>query len=130
MKRLVQPEFLDTLSPEDPRALASRHDLCRVNWWMGNHRILRRALRAHLPGQTPGAIMEIGAGDGNYLLSVIKEFSPPWPNPKAVLLDRQKSVPPGVLNAFSRLGWRAEPIVADVMASPPMSGPVAAIVAN
>jgi hypothetical protein len=130
MNRLVQPEWLDTLAPDDPRAIASRRDLCRVNGWMGNHRILRRALRTHLPGQTPGRLLEIGAGDGKFLLQVLKGFAPPWPRPQAILLDRQKSVPPDVLDTFSQQGWQAEPLVTDVFDCPPLTGPVAAVVAN
>ena len=42
MKRLVQPELLDSLPPDDPRARGSRRDLRRVNWWMGHHVILAR----------------------------------------------------------------------------------------
>jgi hypothetical protein len=130
MKRLVQPELLDSLPPEDPGAIGSRRDLCRINWWMGNHRLMRRALRDHLPGQSPGPLMEIGAGDGNFFLNVARGFSPPWPNPKVILLDRQKSIMPKVIEDFSASGWQAEPIVADVFACPPMAEPVAAIVAN
>jgi hypothetical protein len=44
VKRLVQPEILDTLPPDDPRALRSRRDLRRVNAWMGNDAIMAQAL--------------------------------------------------------------------------------------
>ena len=40
MKRIVQPELLDALPPDDPRAVRSRRDLRRVNAWMRNHTIM------------------------------------------------------------------------------------------
>ena len=49
MKRLVQPELLDTLPPDDPLAIGSRRDLHRINWWMRNHAIVASALQSHLP---------------------------------------------------------------------------------
>jgi len=130
MKRLVQPELLDTLPPDDPLAIGSRRDLRRVNWWMGNHRIMRRALQCYLPGQRPGRLLEIGAGDGDFLLSVVKNFPAPEPQPKATLLDRQKTVSTETLAAFARLGWQVDTLVADVFDFAPLAEPVAAVMAN
>ena len=45
MKRIIEPELLDTLPPDDPRAVRSRRDLRRVNAWMRNHAIMARALQ-------------------------------------------------------------------------------------
>ena len=36
MKRVVEPELLDQLPPEDPGAMGSRRDLQRLNAWMAN----------------------------------------------------------------------------------------------
>jgi hypothetical protein len=114
MKRIVQPELLDTLPPDDPRAVRSRRDLRRVNSWMRNHVIMTDALRNHVEGGAPKGIIELGAGDGNFLLRVAKEISPRWPAVNATLLDLQKNVSAETLAAFASLGWRAEAIVADV----------------
>jgi hypothetical protein len=113
MKRTVKPEFLDTLSPGDPRALRSRRDLRRVNAWMRNHTIMAAALKENCPG-VPKKIIELGAGDGNFLLQVARKISLQWPNVNATLLDRQKTVSAETLAAFSKLNWRAEIVVADV----------------
>jgi hypothetical protein len=120
MKRIVEPEWLDTLPPADPRAERSRQDLRRVNWWMRNHVIMARALRSHLP-QSPRHITELGAGDGNFLLQVVRKF---WTGQvfsrfdrlpaTAILLDRQKNISVKTRRAFAELGWRAEPVVTDV----------------
>ena len=45
MKRIVQPELLDSLPPGDPRAMRSRRDLRRVNAWMRNHAIMAGAAK-------------------------------------------------------------------------------------
>src|SRR5436190_16442240 len=45
MQRHVEPELLDELPANDPRALRSRKDLERVNAWMGHSRIMARQLR-------------------------------------------------------------------------------------
>ena len=62
MRRILQPEILDTLSPDDPAALHNRRDLRIINALMGNHRWLERELRRRLrPGER---VLEIGAGTG------------------------------------------------------------------
>jgi hypothetical protein len=121
VKRLVQPELLDALSPADPRAIHSRRDLRRINSWMRNHSIMADALKNNLNGRAPGQITELGAGDGNFLLSVGEKISPHWPDVNTTLLDLQKNVSFETLAAFSKLGWRAEFLVADVFKWPPAS---------
>ncbi len=112
MKRIVQPEILDTLPPDDPRALRSRRDLSRVNSWMRNHSMMADALKNNLNGQTPKKIIELGAGDGNFLLRVAEKLD--WQDTGAVLLDLQKNVSADTLAEFSKINWRAEAVVADV----------------
>ena len=119
MKRLVQPELLDTLPPDDPRARRSRRDLHRVNAWMRNPALLARALANHWRAPAPRQITELGAGDGNFLLAVAKTIAPRWPKVNVALLDRQPIVSSATFAAFTSLGWRAEAVVTDVFAWPP-----------
>ena len=114
MKRIVQPELLDTLPVGDPQAVRSRQDLRRVNGWMRQHNLMADALKNVLNGHAPGHITELGAGDGTFLLRVAQKISPGWPNVTATLLDLQENVSAETLAAFAALGWRAEIIVADV----------------
>jgi hypothetical protein len=130
MNRIVQPELLDTLPPDDPRAACSRRDLRRVNAWMRNHWIMARALTNNWNGSAPKQITELGAGDGNFLLSVAQKISPRWPDVNATLLDRQKNVSAETRAAFTSLGWRAETVVADVFDWPQTSDAVEAVIAN
>ncbi len=136
MKRLIQPELLDMLPPDDPRAVRSRRDLRRVNWWMGNHAIMARALRNHLP-QLPRQLTELGAGDGDFLLQVVQKLPlrpaailSQTPTRTLTLLDLQKNVRAETLASFLKLGWPAEVIVTDVFDWTPADGANDIIVAN
>jgi hypothetical protein len=114
MNRIVEPELLDTLAPENPFAVRSRRDLCRVNAWMRNHRIMAGALRKASNGVVPRQLTEIGAGDGNFLLRVAGRLCSVWPEVHAVLLDRQQIVSAETFAAFDKFGWRVDSVVADV----------------
>jgi hypothetical protein len=130
MKRLVQPELLDSLPPDDPRARGSRRDLQRINWWMSHHGMLARTLRQRLPDQTPGRLLEIGAGDGEFFLRLARQFVPPWSPPRATLLDMQNIVTSETLAACARLGWQVDVMVADVFDDTASPEPTAAVFAN
>ena len=127
MKRIVQPEWLDALSPGDPRAIRSRRDLRRINWWMRNHVIMAHALKNYLSA-APQPITELGAGDGNFLLQVAHKMN--FSNAAVILLDRQKNVSAETLDDFAKLGWRAEAVVADVFDWPQTSGAGEVVIAN
>ena len=113
MKRVVEPEILDELPAADPRAQASRRDLRRLNWWMGHAAIFarewQRALRT-----PPRRLVELGAGDGTLMLRLARRFARRWPGVEVTLVDRQPVVSSSTLEAFAALGWRAEPVAADV----------------
>ena len=130
MKRIVQPELLDTLPPDDPRAVRSRRDLRRVNAWMRNHALMARVLEQNWNGSAPGRITELGAGDGSFLLRVAEAISPCWPGVNATLLDLKKNVSAETLAAFTAQGWRAEAVVADVFEWPENSGDNEVVIAN
>lgn len=114
MNRIVQPELLDELSPDDPRALWSRRDLRRINTWMRNHTIMAAALQSAMNGRAPKRITDLGAGDGHFLARVAKKVSSRWPGVSVTLLDNQKVIGPQTLSSFTPLGWQAEPVAADV----------------
>ena len=66
-KRLILPELLDTLPPE--QAQASLRDLVRINRRWGGHSTLRRLLRDVLhktgPDGQPFSILDVGAASGD-----------------------------------------------------------------
>jgi hypothetical protein len=126
--RLVQAEILDALPEQDPRAQRSRRDLVRVNGWMGQARIMARLLRRY--GGRPASIMEIGCGDGRFMLRVARRVAPVWPGVQLRLVDRQRLVTPATVAGFAALGWSAEPVMADVFDALEDSGRVDIISAN
>jgi SAM-dependent methyltransferase len=116
LTRVLEPETLDHLAPDDPVAQRSRRDLRRVNAFMGARRILARAI-ARAVGDAPTAplrILELGCGDGRLMLEVAQHRGERWPGARLDLLDRQPIVDDATLAAYAAAGWQARPVVADV----------------
>lgn len=113
MERLVKPELLDSLPPNDPLAVGSRKDLRRLNAWMGNARAMARAVGSLL-SEPPRRLVELGAGDGNFLYGVARHLHGRWPATRAVLVDRLPAVPPETHRRFAGLGWPVEAVTSDV----------------
>ncbi len=135
MARCVQPEWLDHLDPEDPRASRSRRDLQRVNKVMGNAAILARALRKAQPPHSPPwprLIVELGAGDGTLLLQMLQRSTLQWQGGTILFVDRQNLVGTGTRAAFNALGWDVDTVEADAVTwlqhAPP--GPIDLMIAN
>src|SRR6266851_2654884 len=114
MERLVEPEWLDQLPADDTGAIGSRHDLKLLNAWMGNAGILSRAIFGMCATWTPRRIIELGAGDGNFLLRVAEHFPQRWKNAHAVLIDRNSIVSSRTLQRFRSLGWEVETLRSDL----------------
>ena len=112
MPRRIEPEILDELPPQDPRALGSRRDLRRINAWMMQAGIMARLLRRYGP-TPPRTIIELGCGDGTFMLGLARRLAPSWPGVTVELVDRQDIVSPETRSRFGALGWHAEPVVAD-----------------
>ncbi len=115
MERVLQPELLDELPADDPRAIRSRRDLCRVNAWMENAAIVAGAVRESFP-EAPRRIIEIGAGDGKFLLQVARHLGARSmaPQTNALLVDRQALLQPETQEHFERFNWKVCAVKADV----------------
>jgi hypothetical protein len=87
MTRVLEPELLDELPASDPRALRSRRDLRRINWLMGNARVIAKFVREFACGKDELRIAEIGAGDGNVSLCVARSLK----KGELILVDRNPS---------------------------------------
>ena len=118
--RVVEPEWLDTLAPEDPRARRSRRDLARLNAIMRNAGIVARELR----GAPLQRVAEIGAGDGGFAVRLAARLPG---RGSFVLLDRLASSVPAPAAA-----WHFEAVVRDAIEwlEDERSGAFDAIVAN
>lgn len=115
MKRIVQPELLDALPPDDPAARRSRRDLQRINAVMRHHTCLTGALQQAVGGRPPERITELGAGDGRFLLCVAQRLAPRWTNVSVTLLDQQRTLSEETHAGFAALGWPTQEIVADAL---------------
>jgi 2-polyprenyl-3-methyl-5-hydroxy-6-metoxy-1,4-benzoquinol methylase len=114
-RREVLPEILDDLPENDPRAVASRGDLRRVNALMFQAGITRGLLTRHLAAP-PRRILEIGAGDGSLMLALARRLHTRWPAVDLFLLDRQSLVTPARIAEFAALGWTVHVVEADIFA--------------
>ena len=114
MPRSVTPEWLDRLPAHDERAMRSRRDLRRINGWMLQPGNMARGLLTHC--ECPRTILDIGSGDGTFMLQVARRLAPHWPDVTVVLLDRQDIVSGKTRQGFAALGWRLDTVCADVFA--------------
>jgi len=109
--RTLEPELLDLLAAEDPRARASRRDLVRINFVMRQQAIMARLLR---PLAAPRRLADLGSGDGRLLLAVARRMAAHWQGVTALLVDRQDIVSPQTRAGFSALGWKCESVTGDI----------------
>ena len=114
LERVVEPELLDELPPQDRRALRSRLDLQRLNMLMKHPRVMARTLSQNLNGAQSPRIVEIGAGDGDFLLRVTRKLQRKWQVGEATLVDRLDAFDPKIHTDFDNLGWRVHTEVAEV----------------
>src|SRR5215212_9605035 len=112
--RQPDPEWLDELPPDDARAVASRSDLRRINRLMGHVPLLVDAWRQNEPDRWIQTVVELGAGDGTFLLNCARSLSAKSGPFKVVLVDRVKLVTAQTLDGFRELGWIPEVVTADV----------------
>ncbi len=96
-KRLVTPELLDSLPPNDPEAVRSRRDLHRVNRLMGNERWILRAVDDFSKEAAP-RMVEIGAGEGVLCNRLARKF------PEATITAYDLAPRPATLDP--RVDWR------------------------
>jgi hypothetical protein len=108
--RVVEPEWLDELPVEDPRAVRSRRDLRLVNRLMSNESIVAGELARRLDDTRP-RIVELGAGDGTFALRVAQRVRAC----AVTLLDRAPVVSDGTLAAFDAAGAPATVVRADAL---------------
>lgn len=118
MARIVSAETLDALAENDPAAMRSRRDLRRLHRIMGTQTIILNALHnliAKRPKMTPLRVLELGAGDGNLMLSAARKLSPIWSKVELTLLDRQILVESKTIESYAKLGWTTKVQTIDVL---------------
>jgi len=112
--RQPDAEWLDELPADDARAIASRRDLRRINQLMGHVPLVVEAWRRNQPERWVTTIVELGAGDGTFLLNWARALSGKSGPFKVILVDRVNLVTSQTLDGFRELGWNPEIVTADV----------------
>jgi SAM-dependent methyltransferase len=72
-KRLILPELLDGLPPQQARA--SLGDLVRINRRWGGHSTLRSLLKENVPESQPFSLLDVGAASGD-MGSCVRKWYP------------------------------------------------------
>lgn len=119
LRRRVEPEWLDTLAPDDPRARRARRDLRRVNRLMTTRRLIGPVLDVLVRTSAAGSsvpVIELGSGDGELLLWVGRHYAGRWPRIDLTLLDLQPVIGTQTLDGYRALGWTVRVVRADVLA--------------
>jgi hypothetical protein len=111
LSRTLEPELLDLLAADDPRARTSRRDLARINFVMRQRAIMARLLRPLAP---PRRLADLGSGDGRFLLGVARRMAPHWSEVTALIVDRQDLVSPQTRAGFAALRWKCESVTGDI----------------
>jgi hypothetical protein len=114
-ERIVEPERLDDLAPDDPLAIDSRRDLRRVHRAMRSLAILKNAVSRLSGARQPRRILELGAGDGSLLLRLARAMRSQWGKMEVTLLDRQNILSPSVRQGFLDLNWHVTVMCMDAL---------------
>jgi hypothetical protein len=80
---------------------------------MGHVPRLAKAWRRSHPDRWVQTIIELGAGDGTFLLEFSRAIAPDSRRFKVILLDRVNLVKTETLDGFRDLGWEPEVVIAD-----------------
>ena len=112
--RHVENELADHIPGDDPRARRFRQDLARLNALAMTDRAMARALLKNSGDAVPRELVDLGAGDGTFMLRVAQRLAPRWRDVTVKLVDQQDIVSAQVRNSFAALHWNIQTITADV----------------
>jgi 2-polyprenyl-3-methyl-5-hydroxy-6-metoxy-1,4-benzoquinol methylase len=112
-QRVIVPELLDGLPIADPGAIGSRRDLIKINSLMFQARIMTSLIRSRVTS-APRRILELGSGDGAFMLSIGRHMRNRWSNVDIVMVDKVDLMTDARRSEFAALGWRAEFVVGDI----------------
>lgn len=129
--RVLTPELLDALSPDDPAAQASRRDLRRLHPLLGQIGLWTRWFSENFPARPPASVADLGAGDGSLLGTVLLRAYPRGGHGARIFfVDRQPVVPESTLAHLRRCNWLPTVMATDVFEWAEEGPPMDAAVAN
>jgi len=109
------PDLLDQMSPTDPKAIASRRDIKRINFVMFQDAIMRSVI-SRSGVVSPKRVLDLGGGDATFTLNVVRRMNPQWRGVELVVVDRVDVVEPQTRIEFKKLGWDLKVVTSDVFA--------------
>jgi len=114
--RVLSPELLDSLPPDDPGAQASRRDLRRLHPLLGQIGLWTSWFSEKYPGRPPSSLADLGTGDGSLLGTVLLRAYPNGGNGTRIFfVDRQPVVPETTLTHLRRCHWLPTVVTDDVL---------------
>ena len=129
--RVLTPELLDSLPPDDPAAQTSRRDLRRLHPLLGQISLWTRWFAENFPVRPPASLADLGAGDGSLLGTVLLRAYPKGGHGARIFfVDRQPVVPEAALAHFRRCNWLPTIMATDVFQWAEESPPMEAVLAN
>ena len=72
---------------------------------------MARSLTAYAP---PRVLVDLGSGDGLFILSVAKQLAPRWRGVRVLIADQRDLIRGETRDRFTALGWSCESLVGDV----------------
>jgi 2-polyprenyl-3-methyl-5-hydroxy-6-metoxy-1,4-benzoquinol methylase len=114
MLRTIEPELLDQLPADDIRAIRHRRDLRVINAIILQSGIMATAITEQWKCSCPRTLLDLGSGDGTFVLSVARRLAARWPGVTVTLLDQKDIVSNDTREAFAALGWSVQTSTGDV----------------
>jgi hypothetical protein len=127
--RRLETELLDVLPADDPAAKRSRRDLKLLNAAMLHPNVMARRMRRYSV-RAPSRIVELGAGDGSFMLRLGRRLAPHWPGVGIVLVDQKDAVAAETRRELAKLGWQENRVTQDVFEYLAKAEPADIIIAN
>ena len=129
--RVLTPELLDSLPPDDPAAQASRRDLRRLHPLLGQIGLWTRWFAENFPARPPAALADLGTGDGSLLGTVLLRAYPKGGHGARIFfVDRQPVVPESTLAHLRRCNWLPTVIATNIFEWAEEGPPMEAALAN
>ena len=129
--RVLIPELLDSLPPDDAAAQASRRDLRRLHPLLGQVGLWIRWFSKNYPVRPPSSLADLGAGDGSLLGTVLLRAYPKGGHGTRIFfIDRQPVVPESTLAHLRRCNWLPTVVTDDVLNWVEEAPPFSAALAN
>ena len=129
--RVLTPELLDSLPPDDPAAQASRRDLRRLHPLLGQIGLWTRWFAEKFPARPPASLADLGAGDGSLLGTILLRAYPKGGHGARIFfVDRQPVVPESTLSHLRRCNWLPTVMATDIFEWAEEGPPMEAALAN